>query len=783
MIKVDLHLHSKASKNPGGYLSKKMSLSESYVEPIDIYKTLKERGMTLVTITDHDSIDGCLEIAHLPDTFISEEITTYFPEDKTKVHVIAIDINEKHHKELQYLRHNIYDLVDYMQKNDITYILAHPLYDMDGKLNKTHVEKFLLMFDVWEVINGTRSKLSSELTKRIAQKYSKDDIECLANKYGFLKRKSDVISFTAGSDDHGGLDIGTTYTVCEGQTVNDLKKALKEASTIPEGIHGDPKRLSHMIMNIVRSGLKNKVYLGSFGDVVDNLFHDRQKNTSTSIIDSIFGRNQVHQFIHNVTNFNGNGYKDKHDRIFYFFKNLFPYFISNSLNGKKISLDMLSSVIQKAIISLIPTLTYISVYHQRALEKKKSLDLYNSIFEMPYSERNKVAYFTDTFFEINGVSITTHKILELSKKYNLDIKFVISSQMDIKSEKIVNFKPTFTFPLPEYPDIKVNIPNFLEVLDYIEREDFNIIYCATPGILGIYGLVIAKILGKKFISTYHTDFPSYVYKLTSEKTFADITKTYMRLFYSMADKVLVPSNYVKNNLERIGVNSDKMEIFRRGVNLEKFNPKYRDKSFWKIYDPNYNDEFVMLYVGRVSKEKDIDIFVEVSKMFLENKKVKFFIVGDGPYKETIKNMVGDNVIFTGFLRDESLSKAYASADVFLFPSTTETFGNVILEALASGLICMVSDKGAAREFIVDGVNGCIVADNNLKEYYIKLNTLLNNRSLLEKMRKNALKYVENYKEEELLIEMVNKIGINFEAQPEVLTYENQEELLYSAEGV
>jgi PHP domain. len=147
MIKVDLHLHSQASNRPGGYISEKLKIGESYTKPKKLYETLSNRGMTLFTITDHDTIDGCLEIAHLPGVFISEEITTYFPEDRCKVHVIAIDINQKHHDDIQHIRGNIYELVDYLQFNNITHILAHPLYDMDGKLNKTHIERFLLLFD------------------------------------------------------------------------------------------------------------------------------------------------------------------------------------------------------------------------------------------------------------------------------------------------------------------------------------------------------------------------------------------------------------------------------------------------------------------------------------------------------------------------------------------------------------------------------------------------------------------------------------------------------------
>ncbi|MBB5022237.1 glycosyltransferase [Desulfurispira natronophila] len=124
MIKVDLHLHSSASSRGAGFFSEKLQVQESYVTPRQVYDTLFERGMNLFTITDHDSIDGCLEIAHLPGAFISEEVTTYFPEDRCKIHVIALDINEEIHRELQRLRYNVYELVDYLQASGLPTIVS-----------------------------------------------------------------------------------------------------------------------------------------------------------------------------------------------------------------------------------------------------------------------------------------------------------------------------------------------------------------------------------------------------------------------------------------------------------------------------------------------------------------------------------------------------------------------------------------------------------------------------------------------------------------------------------
>ena len=115
-MKIDLHVHSKYSTRPSQWVLQKLGCQECYTEPQTLYRLAKKRGMSLVTITDHNVIDGCLEIAGLPDTFISEEVTTYFPEDGCKAHVLVYDINEAQHREIQKVRENIFDLVDYLQE-------------------------------------------------------------------------------------------------------------------------------------------------------------------------------------------------------------------------------------------------------------------------------------------------------------------------------------------------------------------------------------------------------------------------------------------------------------------------------------------------------------------------------------------------------------------------------------------------------------------------------------------------------------------------------------------
>ncbi|MGD9058062.1 MAG: glycosyl transferase, partial [Desulfobacterales bacterium] len=152
-MRADLHVHSKYSQRPSQWFLQKIGCPESFTEPLDLYRIARNRGMTLVTITDHNRIDGALEIAHLPGTFISEEVTSYFPEDQCKVHVLVYQITESQHEDIQNLRSNLYELVDYLQLEGIYYALAHPMYAVNDRLTIEHFEKCLLLFNNFE-LNG-----------------------------------------------------------------------------------------------------------------------------------------------------------------------------------------------------------------------------------------------------------------------------------------------------------------------------------------------------------------------------------------------------------------------------------------------------------------------------------------------------------------------------------------------------------------------------------------------------------------------------------------------------
>ena len=160
-MKADLHLHSRFSERAPEWLFRRVGLPDSYSEPRALYEGLRARGMDLVTITDHNRIDGCLEIAARPGVFLSEQVSTRFPDDRCEVQVLVWGITEAQHRELQTARESIFDLQKYLAAENLTHAVAHPLYRVDDRLSLAHLEKLVLLFKHFEGLNGQREALLS----------------------------------------------------------------------------------------------------------------------------------------------------------------------------------------------------------------------------------------------------------------------------------------------------------------------------------------------------------------------------------------------------------------------------------------------------------------------------------------------------------------------------------------------------------------------------------------------------------------------------------------------
>ncbi len=237
--KADLHVHSSHSNKPSMWALRKFNCPESYTSPMYIYETARKKEMDYVTISDHNSINGALEISHLPGTFISTEITTYLPGEGSKLHTVALDINEDIFDDLMHLRTNIYDLVGYLQQHDIVHYIAHPLYDMNERLSVSAIEKLLLLFEVFETKNGARAKRYGRLIANMLSSLTREKIELLADKHGIVPygKTPWIKSVVAGSDDHSGFFIGRAYTASKkGETLKDFIHPLRSKR------HGQPAK-------------------------------------------------------------------------------------------------------------------------------------------------------------------------------------------------------------------------------------------------------------------------------------------------------------------------------------------------------------------------------------------------------------------------------------------------------------------------------------------------------------------------------------------------------------
>lgn len=249
-FRADLHVHSRYSDASGSAGIRALRSAESFTDPVELYHAQRARGMDFVTITDHNTLGGSLAIAHLPGAFLSCEFDTWFPETRQRVHVVALGIDERTFAAADTARANVYDLVLCLREAGVTHYLAHPLFDMSGRLTPDTVERMLLLFNVLEGRNGARTSRSNGLLRAIAAKLTREQLEAMAERQGIEPygetpwRKA----LTGGSDDHSGLFAASAYTEAGGDgTAQGFLRAVAAGDCAAGGSDGDARTLAHSI--------------------------------------------------------------------------------------------------------------------------------------------------------------------------------------------------------------------------------------------------------------------------------------------------------------------------------------------------------------------------------------------------------------------------------------------------------------------------------------------------------------------------------------------------------
>ena len=243
-FRADLHVHSRYSDASGNAGIRALRSAESFSDPLDLYQAQRARGMDFVTVTDHNTLAGSLAIAHLPGTFLSAEFDSWFPEDGVRVHVVALGIDEATFAMADEARENVHELVALLREEGVTHFLAHPLFDMSGKLTPESVERMLLLFNVLEGRNGARTSRCNGLLRAIAAGLTPEQVEAMAERQGIEPygetpwRKA----LTGGSDDHSGLFAASAFTVAGGDgTPEGFLSAIAAGDCDHGGADGDAR--------------------------------------------------------------------------------------------------------------------------------------------------------------------------------------------------------------------------------------------------------------------------------------------------------------------------------------------------------------------------------------------------------------------------------------------------------------------------------------------------------------------------------------------------------------
>lgn len=349
----------------------------------------------------------------------------------------------------------------------------------------------------------------------------------------------------------------------------------------------------------------------------------------------------------------------------------------------------------------------------------------------------RVAFFSDMLVkDHDGCMRTMFHILD-RKPDEVDIKFFTGSDSSLHSISV----PDVTLPFNK--DYKMALP-FLKQSELKNAlADFNpdLIHIATPSALGSFAANYGHKHGIKVSTIYHTHYLSYISAyLKSVPALIPLMRMAMasrlRKFYNTCDLILVPTPIIRDELEEIGILSHKMALWARGLDKNTFNPDAGDKNW--LADQMGNENPTVLFASRLVWEKNLETLIRIyGELKQSSVDLNFVIAGDGSARKELEAVM-PRAHFLGAVDQKELARYYASADVFVFPSVSETYGNVVVEAMACGTPCVIGNGGGTTTFIDQGVNGWKVPAYEEGAYVDKVEQLLNDEQLYGAMREAGL---------------------------------------------
>jgi glycosyltransferase involved in cell wall biosynthesis/predicted metal-dependent phosphoesterase TrpH len=713
VTRVDMHCHSTASQVSKLGVQRAAGLPECATPPEEVYALAKRRGMDFVTITDHDTIDGAMQIADRPDVFVSEELTAHFRgEPAVQVHVLCYDITPDDHAWLQANAGDVELCAAYMYERDIACALAHPYYIVGAPLTARHRRRLAELFGVWEVRNGARAP---ELNRPAATYVATRDSIGIA-----------------GSDDHAGVDIGRTYTeappaatpqeflahmragrVCARGAQGSAAKWAHAAIVLaarslapgepptpspgrrqPAPTRPDPQRVMTMVRRLLREGDARQGATGSGGTVSPEdarcllgawlaaveLDHLDTPGLIAYMQDESFSHADLYRRACRL-----------HERKLRSAVEL----VLRAARGEAQVLEAAEGVFE-GCIAAIP---YAPATAFLASEQSK-------LARLPFGgerETPRVAILADGIGSTHGVTRTIEEIRSRGVLgYEIEVVGT-DPEVDRRLSAVAEID------VPYYPGLRIGVPSLPAAVQALSDGAFDAIHVTSPGPAGVAGALLARALGLPLIGSYHTELTAYADLRSGRPELAGAMAMAVSAFYRACDVVLSPSAASDAALAQIGMPAERTMRWDRGVDTSRFDPALRDPALLAGHGAPEGAINVM-YSGRITREKGAELLADA---FLAARarepRLHLVLAGGGPEQERLRERVGDDAhtTFLGWLAGADLARAYASADMFLFPSATDTFGQVILEAQASGLPVIAVAQGGPLSLIEHRTSGLL----------------------------------------------------------------------------
>ncbi len=718
--RADMHCHSTASELSKLGIQRSLSLPECATPPEEVYELAKRRGMHFVTITDHDTIDGALTLEHLSDTFVSEELTVWFKGEPQAVHVLCYGITPDDHDWLQAHNHDVEACAAYLHENEITAALAHPFYAVEAPLTPRHRRRLAQLFPIWETRNGSRAK---EL-----------------NLPAFVYIETHGGTAIGGSDDHAGIDIGRTFTETpRAATPEEFLVHIRAGRAGAHGAQGSAAKWTHAAMALAVRALGR-------GDGAG-----RPDPTAVlKIIERVMREGDV-----------------RHGKVG---TDLGPDDALALLRAWLNSMDL--AIDERRLLELLQEgeLSHPDLYRRaRRIHERKLADAVHDIVAMtdsgtldpqrgalelfdacvpaiPYAaasaflgrekfkltrsdgDRPRVALVADGLSGMHGVTHTIQQIRDRGiPGYEVD---VIGTDADVDRR----LSAVAEIDIPFYRGLKIGVPSVPAIVDALAEGRYDLVHLCSPGPAGVGAWLLARVLELPVIGSYHTELAAYAGLRSGQEHLEALAGMALSAFYGACDVVLSPSPASDERLVRLGINDERVGRWDRGVDLERFDPALRTAGLLP-------DAVNVLYAGRLTKEKGVELLADAFETARRrDPRLHLVLAGGGPEEEALRQRLGDSATFMGWLTGTDLARAYASADVFLFASRTDTFGQVILEAQASGLPVVAVAEGGPVSLIAHNETGLLTNPDasTLAEAVLSLTSEPLTR---ERLRRNALQAV------------------------------------------